>query len=233
MSDTITVQKRFCGPPESGNGGYVCGLLAKRFTGPVEVTLRAPPPLDHSMKIEGDIRHELRVVDDGQLVAQARSADLELDIPELPEWEQVIEAGAGYPGFKHHLYPECFVCGPHREPGDGLRIFAGPVKGSEVFAAVWVPGVILANKEAKINSEFVWAALDCPGYFAVTQDAEPMLLGRLTLECEGDLYPGEEYIVLAWPLGQEGRKHFAGTAVFDRDGRRLARARAVWVSLPA
>ncbi|MDH3400597.1 MAG: hypothetical protein OEM03_06465, partial [Chromatiales bacterium] len=102
MSDTITVQKRFCGPPESGNGGYVCGLLAKRFTGPVEVTLRAPPPLDHSMKIEGDIRHELRVVDDGQLVAQARSADLELDIPELPEWEQVIEAGAGYPGFKHH-----------------------------------------------------------------------------------------------------------------------------------
>lgn len=185
------------------------------------------------MSVEGDLQSGLQLVDDGQLVAQARSASLELDVPAPPDWEQAMDARAGYPGFKRHVFPGCFVCGPDREPGDGLRIFAGPVGDSGVFAAIWVPQVILADKEAKIHQEFVWAALDCPGYFAVTQDAEPMLLGRLTLECEGDLYPGEEYMVLAWPLGREGRKHFAGTAVFDRQGRRLARARAVWVSLPA
>jgi hypothetical protein len=42
----IIIDKRFCGPPNSGNGGYVCGRLARHIPGAAEVTLRAPPPLD-------------------------------------------------------------------------------------------------------------------------------------------------------------------------------------------
>ena len=48
MQSTIPtiIRKRFCGPPNSGNGGYVCGLLANAMAEPCQVTLHAPPPLD-------------------------------------------------------------------------------------------------------------------------------------------------------------------------------------------
>ena len=45
MTGSLTVARRFCGPPGSGNGGYVCGLIAGFLDGPAEVTLRLPPPL--------------------------------------------------------------------------------------------------------------------------------------------------------------------------------------------
>ena len=42
---SITIDKRYCGPPNSGNGGYVCGLLANHIGASAEITLRVPPPL--------------------------------------------------------------------------------------------------------------------------------------------------------------------------------------------
>jgi hypothetical protein len=38
---TMTIARRFRGPPNSGNGGYVCGMLARHIAGAAEVTLRA------------------------------------------------------------------------------------------------------------------------------------------------------------------------------------------------
>ena len=43
---SVTVPARFCGPPDSGNGGYTCGLVAKEMGGIVECTLRSPVPLE-------------------------------------------------------------------------------------------------------------------------------------------------------------------------------------------
>ena len=40
--ETMTIPRRFRGPPNSGNGGYVCGMLARHITGAAEVTPRAP-----------------------------------------------------------------------------------------------------------------------------------------------------------------------------------------------
>ena len=39
MQNTIPtiIRKRFCGPPNSGNGGYVCGLLANALGEPAQV----------------------------------------------------------------------------------------------------------------------------------------------------------------------------------------------------
>jgi len=42
MTETLTVARRFCGPPTSGNGGYVSGLVAGLIGGPATVTLKAP-----------------------------------------------------------------------------------------------------------------------------------------------------------------------------------------------
>jgi hypothetical protein len=34
MDQTLSIDPRFCGPPEIGNGGYVAGLLARRSVSP-------------------------------------------------------------------------------------------------------------------------------------------------------------------------------------------------------
>src|SRR5690606_16416012 len=48
---TVTIARRFRGPPNSGNGGYSCGRLAAFIDGPAEVTLRKPPPLELEMQV--------------------------------------------------------------------------------------------------------------------------------------------------------------------------------------
>jgi hypothetical protein len=75
----------------------------------------------------------------------------------------------------------------------------------------------------------VWAALDCPGAYAVNPDGARgiSVLGRLAARVLETPAPGDECVVVGWPLGGDGRRLHAGTALF-RDGRPLAVARAVW-----
>lgn len=54
MTDSLVIPARFCGPPGTGNGGYVCGRIAAYVDGPVTVTLRRPPPLATPMTVERD-----------------------------------------------------------------------------------------------------------------------------------------------------------------------------------
>ena len=78
--------------------------------------------------------------------------------------------------------------------------------------------------------------LDTPSSFPLLEDPaarrlEPMVLGRLTAHVAGRLRPGERYVVIAWPLSLEGRRGYAGSAIFSESGERVALARATWVSL--
>ena len=52
MSEQVIIDERFCGPPQSGNGGYVCGVLARLIDGPAEVSLRRPPPLGRPLEVQ-------------------------------------------------------------------------------------------------------------------------------------------------------------------------------------
>src|SRR5438477_297250 len=47
----LVIPSRYCGPPASGNGGYVCGRVAGYLSGPVTVTLRQPVPLAAPMTV--------------------------------------------------------------------------------------------------------------------------------------------------------------------------------------
>ena len=40
---------------------------------------------------------------------------------------------------------------------------------------------------------------------------------------------GEPCIVVSWPLGEDGRKLYAGTALFAEHGELLALARQTWI----
>jgi hypothetical protein len=219
--ETLTIGARFNGPDGSANGGYTCGRIAALLGGGAEVTLRSPPPLERALAVgrDGDL---FRVVDGETVVAEAVPGSVELDVPEAPPWEEAEAASARYPGFADHAFPRCFVCGPNREPGDGLRIFAGPL-GEGRFAATWTP--------AEVRSELVWAALDCPGAIAVGfPDRGETLLGRFAVRIDELPQAGERCVVLAWPLGEDGRKLYAATALFGEHGRVLATGRATWIA---
>lgn len=229
----ITINSRFCGPPNSGNGGYVCGLLAKAMGVPSQVTLHAPPPLDTPLKLITNAEGaQLRLGE--QLLGSAKPHSFELELPGALDHATAAQAQERFKGFEQHNLPCCFVCGTNREPLDGLRIFAGPTgQREEQVAALWTPDESLADEKGFIASEYLWAALDCPGYFAVRDQAGTALLGRFAAHIEQPVRAGEPLIVCGWGLAHEGRKHFAGTALYNQQGQAVAWAEATWISLQA
>lgn len=234
MASKLRIDRRFRGPPASGNGGYVAGLLA-RETGQYGcvVTLKAPPPLDTDLRIA-------RTADGASLwsgdvlVAEAAVCDLDVAVPDPPIFADAAKAEARFTGLHDHVFPGCFVCGPDRAPGDGLRIFPGAVggPGPARVASCWQPGADLADSGGEVSSEFVWAALDCPGFFAV-EAAGPAVLGRIAVARKQVIRAGEPLIVTGWPIESTGRKHHVGTALHSRDGALLAVAKATWIAIDA
>ncbi|TFV48573.1 PaaI family thioesterase [Bradyrhizobium niftali] len=238
----IIIDQRYCGPPNSGNGGYVCGRLARHIPGAAEVTLRAPPPLDTPLDAVAidDGTWELR--DGAKIVAIGRAASVELARIETASFEEATAAELLTPVKPHeHPLPTCFVCGPARAKGDGLRIFAGPLgrhARNAVLAASWTPDANLAAEDGLIASEFLWSALDCPTGYACNYNQEsdsfdqaPLLLGRMSARIEARPRPGDRCVITAWPTGRDGRKRTAEAAAHDEAGRLLAVARATWIAV--
>ncbi len=54
MTDSLIIPPSFCGPLDSGDGGWVGGLIAASTGSPVAVTLRRPPPLATAMAVGRD-----------------------------------------------------------------------------------------------------------------------------------------------------------------------------------
>jgi hypothetical protein len=232
-SRTLTIASRFNGPPDSGNGGYVCGVFAIALEADVRVRLVAPPPLERVLQIEHDESTDAYALEDGDAtIATALESRLELlDVPRAPPHTLAVLASQHCVGFRTHAFPTCFVCGPRRARGDGLRIFPG-VLDSGIVAAPWLPADDLGEDDGKVAVQYHWAALDCPGYYAVVGDApRTMVLGEMQAHVDRRVRVGESCTVIGWRLGSDGRKHHAGTAIFDGEGELCARARSTWIEL--
>lgn len=233
--DSIRVPTRWRGPVSSGNGGYTCGLVSKAMgAAAAEVTLRSPPPLERDLAVE---RRDdgIRVCDGDTLVAEGRPAEMDLEVPHPPSILQAADASrAGYEHWSaRHPFPECAVCGPEREPGDGLRIFPGQLEDGGLFACAWTPDGFVAGADGTVLPECVWAALDCPTSAPARVDpgGPPVVLGRLRASIDGPVKVGEGHVILSWALERGGRKSTTAAALFDPRGRVLGRARAVWIEL--
>jgi hypothetical protein len=222
VAGAIVIERRYRGPEASGNGGYSCGLVAAFLDGDVEVTLRLPPPLERPLHVER-LDGAVQVLDGDRLVAEARSAALELEPPGPID----VDPSEEQPDDPDHPFPQCFVCGPARPPGDGLGLRPAPLDDGRV-AAPWTPTAEQAGRR-----ELVWAALDCPGAFAVDPGLERgvSVLGRLHARVDGVPEEGERCLVVGWALGGAGRKQYAGTALYGRGGRLLGLGCATWVLL--
>jgi hypothetical protein len=228
---SLTIPRRFNGPPRSGNGGWTAGALAATLprgglSTPVTVALRMPPPLDTPLPLaeeaNGTVAHH-----DGRPVAEARLADTAPEpVPPVPVSEAAA-AEARYPGFRKHPFPTCFVCGPQRRPGDGLRIFPGPVSAPEPggarVAATWTP--------YEVSGPITWASLDCVGGWATDIDERPMVLGTITVQVHRLPITAERYVVVGAVRSEEGRKTFTAATLYDPVGEVVATAEHVWITV--
>jgi hypothetical protein len=235
---SLVIAKRFCGPPTSANGGYFAGMVAAlaprappapRATQPLSVRLKAPPPLDAALTVTETPDGGIEVRDGERLVGTGTPSTLDLSPPPPVGHREAVEASRNYVGFSNHRFPTCFVCGVGRDHGDGLCIFAGGVAGRDVVAAPWTPDASLDGGDGAVRPEFMWAALDCPGYYAVTPDDRMMLLAQFTAQLARPVRVGEPCVVVGWGIGSNGPKHEAGTALYGSDGELCGLARALWV----
>ncbi|HXS48375.1 MAG TPA: hypothetical protein VN756_13040 [Solirubrobacterales bacterium] len=234
MTDQVVIESRFRGPPDSANGGYACGVLA-RLIEPraAEVTLRLPPPLDRPLEMETSDGETAFMRDGDAVIAEAHAIDeLELEIPSPVDVEEAASARDASPMQQEHPFPHCFVCGPKRLRGDGLGVTCGPTHAGLV-ASPWQVDDSVPSRDAEVNPEIVWAVLDCPGGIAgmLLPDLGVCVLGRLAAQITGRIAPGMTCIAIGWPIGRDGRKVAAGSAVFSEEGELLARARATWIEL--
>jgi hypothetical protein len=231
----LTIARRYCGPPESGNGGWVSGAVAEHVQPTasrpaVTVRLSSPPPLDRPLALvrepsEDDGPPVVRLLDDGHLVASASAtSDLTDAVPPPVPVDVAQEAETRFEGLVDHPFPTCFACGTGRDPADALGLRPGPLEdGSGCYATTWLP--------REVTVPLVWAALDCPGGWSAGIAGRPMVLGTMTGRLLAPVEPGRPHVVIAWQRGSEGRKHHSGSALYSSQGELLARAEATWVAV--
>jgi hypothetical protein len=248
MDTTLTIPEQFRGPPKSGNGGYVTGTLAELLHDgralpqlrAAEVTLRAPVPLDRPLRVER-APENLRLFDAERLIAEAGFAELDASAPEPATWEQALAAReqsfslrAGlHPmleGRRVGVHPICFCCGAELAPDQGLHVYAAAVPERNQVAAAWSCPASFAAADGTLPPAIVCTALDCPGQFAwLAEGVRTGLLGRLTVRIDRPVRAGERCVVIGWTMGHEGRKCYAGTALFNQRRELCAIAKAVWI----
>jgi hypothetical protein len=197
----------------------------------VTVRLLRAPPLETALELHESEPGLWAVDHAGLRYIEARAtAPLILDIPTSPGYLQAQESALHGPvDPREHPCPGCFVCGPERVHGDGLRIFAGPVPGRELVAAAWVPDLSLARGDGKVQPEVLSAALDCPGFHALRTGPRPWLLGEFAAQIDRLVNADERCVIVGWKIVGAGRKQTVGTALFDEDGKVCAWARGIWI----
>jgi hypothetical protein len=225
----ITIAATFNGPPASGNGGYAAGLLAGYDPAQRIVRVLSPIPLGAplSVSLSGgtlEARHG-----DTRILA-ARPGTVTLTPPPPPTLEAARDAATRPTSFGAGGPSTCFVCGRNRAPGEGLHIHCGRLDDTRA-ASVWTPHPNFCDAAGHVRPEYLWAALDCPGGFALPLSATTFLLGEMTALQHRPVTANTPVIVHAWHVWSDGRKHFAGTALHDADGALVAQADTLWIEL--
>lgn len=237
MVETVVIPRRFNGPPTSGHGGYSAGVVGVLVGGPAEVTLRRPPPLDTPMAVER-VDGRIAVRDGDVLVMEAQPTVVDVGaIPRVTTDEAVAgrKWALEYIAREGHPFSTCFGCGPDREDGEALRLFAGLVPGRDVAAVAWTPDPSFADANGAVRPEILWSAIDCPSgapIQLVEHDTRPVVvLGRLAVDIHHRVSAGKPHLLVSWLLGVDGRKFHTAVALTTLDGETLAVGRATWVSI--
>ena len=236
---SFTIDGRFCGPPRSSNGGYFCGMVAEHFNTPVAIRLKAPPPLNAVLTLESE-GDQTRITDG------CRDIGVALPPKEMPKPSPFIsleqarcisEQGRVGSGI-NHPFPTCFVCGPHRERGEGMRIFTGPNSDETLYAAHWFAEAAWSGDGKTVDARYIWSAMDCPSSgpaFATISDpksTKAYVLGTLEVHIEKSVPVGQDYVITCSLDEDTGKLYKTRVSLYDGQGQHYASGRAIWVQVP-
>ena len=116
---SIVIDERFRGPPNSGNGGYVCGLLAKHVVGgSAEITLRVPPPLGQPLEIVAGAEGAVDLRAGEKVIAVGRPAHVEVSEIPTASYSEAEEARGAVCQAKGGVPAECKSAGSGRDRRD-------------------------------------------------------------------------------------------------------------------
>lgn len=189
-----------------------------------------------SVLFDIDNPRNCRIESNDTLIAEVRAVQLSLDVPNPPDWAQTLAAESrsaalmpninpllpGQQGF----HPICFCCGP--EHPEGLQIFVAPV--DRQVSGIWETKTEWGDDTGNLPHAFVWTALDCPGQYAfLAEGIRTGLLGRMTARVLSAPKAGSHLQVTAWTIEIAGKKHLAGSALFDDQQTLLAYATTLWI----
>ena len=227
--DTFTIDPRFQGIPDVALGGYVGGLLAGDAPSG-EVALRRPVPLGRPLRIERSDDGTATLLEGAERLAQWRPGEVAIEVPPPVSFDEAVlaEARSLQRSPEHRQpFPNCLVCGADRAPGEGFRLFTGPVAGRDVVAVPWTPERVHAGPDGVVRPDLVWAVMDCPTImalvFASPDDApERVVTARLAVQRRGPVRAGEPHVIMAWSAGRDGKANITGGAVFSARGEVLA-----------
>lgn len=235
MTATLTIPRRFNGPPGHAQGGYACGRLAAlaagQLDGQARVTLHAPVPLEVPIDYQGTGRRGYAMAGD-DLIAAISEPGLIFAPPEPVSSADAVSAHLRFAGCHGHPFPTCFVCGVSR-PGDGLGLMPGPLPDRPgMVACVWTPDPVVADADASVRAEFVWSVLDCPGGWTCDLVREPRVLASMTARIIELPRAGRTYVITGKLMQASGRRMASATALYEADGEGpLACATTVWLSI--
>lgn len=230
MADSILIPSRFNGPPDSGHGGYSAGLLALEIGGAAEVSLRAPPPLETPLALERREDGSAVATFEERTVLEGRPAAVEVELPEPVSLAQAEASRDRSLWDEGHPFPTCFACGTKRPDDDGLDLYPGPVAGrAGLYATPWTPA-----GDGELDPLWIWTALDCPSSAPVVAEpgsGRPVVLASLAIEPLAPGRAGEPHAIASWEIERDGRKRWAGVALWDGAGEPVACGRALWIEL--
>jgi hypothetical protein len=233
VAESVTIDRRFNGPPGSAQGGYACGLIAERIDAAgAAVSLRAPPPLETPLEVRRGADGTVALFDGEARIADGEPAALDLPVPEPVSLEAAARASEDFPWRDRHPFPTCFGCGPERSPQEAIAVLPGPVADRDLVAARWTPLEEFAGPDGAVTPLYTWAALDCPTSFgALPPDAPTHVLARLEARLVAPVRAGEPHTVIAWQVSREGRKAFGAAAIHAADGTLCAVSEGLWIQV--
>lgn len=233
----LIIEKRYEGPPNIAQGGYISGIMAMYLnSATVEVTMRNPTPMDKSLILDLSTPDRVFMYDGERLLNEAYPAELDLNIPKPISLDEAKKAS-----LRHRIempYPNCFGCGSGRAEDDGLHLRSGPVQGRDLVAIDWVPRstVVGAKEGEEVPEPIVWAAMECPTaramqYGGLRQADELVLLGRMTTRVNVLPRVGQVCFFMGWPIERSGRKIALGGSLHDESGDILVMTRLTFIVL--
>ncbi|HNJ34224.1 MAG TPA: hypothetical protein PK881_08260 [Leptospiraceae bacterium] len=245
-SNAVTrIASRYSGPPRTGNGGYVCGVCAglaysqlgeqKQDSFTFEVRYKSPVPVDLDVSLlSKDNLCVLESIDGKTTYAEGQSSKpVSTVLPAVVTLEQARYATLQSIPEKEHAFPDCYVCGPARKVGDGLRILPGPVaEHSGMAAAVWNVLPDAMSSSGDLSVPILWAALDCPGYFAYHFShggaMQVAVLAKMKCTVVRRRTESDQLVVIGWMKRKKGPLVEVSTALLD-GSEILAIADGTWM----